>query len=164
MRSGKTESAQSTFWSEERPASRSAWRACEKDSGTQGAGSCLPFLKSLNVSGLDGLSGKMSPASCPATEEGILVPSSGRWGSWGMGGPTGSWTLNGSDWHNGASACLLSDILETGPLPERYYLSPKACQGILRRAEKRGKQLPPMLRDALEAVVTGASPQAAGKT
>ena len=164
MRSGKTESEQSTFWLEERHASRSALRACEKDSKTQGEDSCLPFLKSLNVSGLDGLSGKTSPASCQATEEGILAPSSGRWGTWGMGGPSGSWTLNGSDWHNGANGCLLSDILETGSLPERYYLSPKACQGILRRAEKRGKELPPMLRGALEAVVTGASPQAAGKT
>ena len=27
-------------------------------------------------------------------------------------------------------------------VPERFSLSPKACQGILRRAEKRGKKLP----------------------
>ncbi len=41
--------------------------------------------------------------------------------------------------------------------PERYYLSAKACQGILRRAEKRGKELPPMLKEALmEAVSLGA--------
>lgn len=41
--------------------------------------------------------------------------------------------------------------------PEKYYLSAKACKGILRRAEKRGKQLPLMLREALEeAVLLGA--------
>jgi DNA (cytosine-5)-methyltransferase 1 len=34
---------------------------------------------------------------------------------------------------------------------QRYSLSPKACQGILRRASKRGKPLPPMLEAALRA-------------
>jgi hypothetical protein len=67
-----------------------------------------------------------------------------------MGGPTGSWTLSGSEWPSDAAVCSLSDVLETGPLPPRFYLSQKACAGILRRAEKRGKELPPMLRKALE--------------
>lgn len=43
----------------------------------------------------------------------------------------------------------LSDILEENPDP-KYNLSPKACLGILRRAEKRGKELPEILRGALE--------------
>jgi hypothetical protein len=47
---------------------------------------------------------------------------------------------------------LLSDTLETGDVPQRFYLSEKACQGILRRAEKRGKKLPEQLQRALEAV------------
>lgn len=50
--------------------------------------------------------------------------------------------------------CSLSDILETGDVPQRYYLTPKACQGILRRAEKRGKELPALLKAALESVAT----------
>ena len=33
---------------------------------------------------------------------------------------------------------------------EKYCLSPKACRGILRRAQKRGKELPEVLRIALE--------------
>lgn len=32
----------------------------------------------------------------------------------------------------------------------KYYLSPKACQGILRRASVRGKELPEVLRTALK--------------
>lgn len=32
----------------------------------------------------------------------------------------------------------------------KYYLSPKACQGILRRASSRGKTLPTVLQKALE--------------
>ena len=45
----------------------------------------------------------------------------------------------------------LSEILEPS-VPPRYYLSGKACAGILRRAEKRGRELPKALREALEAV------------
>lgn len=61
-------------------------------------------------------------------------------------------TLNFSAWPNDASVCSLSQVLEKGSIPPRYFLSPKACAGILRRAEKRGKQLPDALRQALEAV------------
>ena len=43
----------------------------------------------------------------------------------------------------------LSQILEVSPHP-KYSLSAKACQGILRRAEHRGKILPPLLQNALE--------------
>jgi len=60
------------------------------------------------------------------------------------------WTLNISEFPSGAAASFLSDILEIGDLPARFFLSAKACAGILRRAEKRGKVLPESLRIALE--------------
>ena len=47
------------------------------------------------------------------------------------------------------NASTLSQIL-MAQVPEKHYLSPKACQGILRRASARGKQLPEVLRKALE--------------
>ena len=65
-----------------------------------------------------------------------------------------SWTLNISEFHSGAGVSFLSDVLEIGGLPQRYYLSEKACAGILRRAERRGKVLPEMLKGALEKVVS----------
>lgn len=43
----------------------------------------------------------------------------------------------------------LSQILEDN-VPEKYYLSPKACAGILHRAQRRGKDLPPRLKASLE--------------
>lgn len=46
------------------------------------------------------------------------------------------------------NASTLSAILEANA-PKKYYLSAKACLGILRRAEKRGKQLPPLLEAVL---------------
>jgi hypothetical protein len=69
-----------------------------------------------------------------------------------MGGPTESWTLNTLEWPSAAVVCSLSDTLETGDLPQRFFLSATACQGILRRAEKRGKTLPAALQRALQAV------------
>ena len=44
---------------------------------------------------------------------------------------------------------FLSSVLEND-VPEKYFLSSKACQGILRRAEKRGKKLPEVLEMALK--------------
>ena len=55
---------------------------------------------------------------------------------------------NISERHSDAGESFLSWILE-GDAPAKYSLSPKACAGILRRAERRGKALPPMLREAL---------------
>jgi hypothetical protein len=46
----------------------------------------------------------------------------------------------------------LSEVLETCPIPQGYFLTPRACMGIIRRAGKRGKELPTMLLRALEAV------------
>lgn len=66
-------------------------------------------------------------------------------------------TPNGAEWRSGAVACSLSSTLETALIPQRFYLSPTACAGILRRAEKRGKALPAVLRQALEAVACPAS-------
>ena len=57
-----------------------------------------------------------------------------------------------SSYHN-PSRTSLSDILETGRVPEKYFLSRRGLQhGILRRAEKRGKALPDALKEALESV------------
>jgi hypothetical protein len=67
-----------------------------------------------------------------------------------MGSPTECWTLNTSEYPSVVVESSLSRVLETGELPPRFYLSAKACAGILRRATKRGKALPPMLEQALK--------------
>ena len=48
----------------------------------------------------------------------------------------------------------LSQILEDNPHP-KYFLSDRACLGILTRANRRGKKLPPMLEEALIQMVVG---------
>ena len=57
--------------------------------------------------------------------------------------------LNTTECPNVDVESFLSQILQTN-VPEKYYLSAKACRGILRRAEKSGKELPEILRIALE--------------
>ena len=46
----------------------------------------------------------------------------------------------------------LWQILESN-VSAKYFLSRKACAGILRRAERRGKALPTMLEAALSSVI-----------
>ena len=61
-------------------------------------------------------------------------------------------TLNIGEFPSAASASSLSQILQKREdVPEKYFLSPRACKGILRRAKERGKELPPELKAALEA-------------
>jgi hypothetical protein len=139
----------------------------EKDWMTRVVTSPLPILRLLTDTVHGGSFMKMSPACCQI-KQGRLEPSLEGWQNSGMGSPTGFLTLNLPEWNhtltqsrNGDADCSssgtvasLSEILETGELPQRYYLSAKACKGILRRAEKRGKDLPEALRLALQAVAS----------
>ena len=63
-------------------------------------------------------------------------------------------TLNTGASPNVAQESTLSQIL-MAEVPEKYYLSPKACLGILRRASARGKELPEVLKKALERQADG---------
>lgn len=71
--------------------------------------------------------------------------------SWEMGGALlGEYTMHSfGEYPSEESVSLLSQILEDTP-HQKYCLSAKACQGILRRAEKRGKTLPIQLENALK--------------
>ena len=119
----------------------------------------------------DTLSGKMSPARSHQTKARTsgqsskrsakskmpkcqyLFLESGRTqeGSWETATQLrgGSLTLSFGEFPNAENVSTLSQILQVG-VPEKYYLSQKACLGILRRASARGKQLPELLRKALE--------------
>lgn len=109
---------------------------------------------------LAGSCGKTYPEPCQQTTDGLSVPSLGRWSNSGMAAPGEAWTLNTCEWTatlvpcpNDGNVSSLSDVLvDPRDVPERYYLSRKACQGILRRAESRGKELPQVLREALLSV------------
>lgn len=146
------------------PAKTSPWQAVVKawlEHALACSGrSCACWMTSLPV----GSSLKTSLDSCHLTVDETWAPSSGRWQTSGMGGPTECWTLNTSEFPSDGDECSssLGDILEppTSPGLPRYFLSPKACEGILRRATRRGKKLPELLAVALEAVVGRPTPTA----
>jgi hypothetical protein len=150
---------QSTFWPEEHLASLSPSPGNERDWMIRVATSPSSLLGLLIASGPLGWCGRTSPVFCRLTEDGRLEPSSGFWSNSGMGSPTEFLTQNILEYPSAAVASSLSDILETGELPRRYYLTPRACRGILRRAEKRGKELPWELKSALLAVASQTLPQ-----
>ena len=99
---------------------------------------------------LNGSFGKTSRGHCQAAEGRISDAYCPHWMSSGTVWRGGFLTLNFSEYPKDAGVSFLSDILETDP-PQKYYLSAKACEGIIRRAEKRGKPLPPQLDEALRA-------------
>ena len=141
---------QLTFSWAEPLANHSLSQDLERDLRTDAAISRLPMRDWLTKFARAGSSGKTSLASCHQTADGTFQPSRGRWLNSGMGSPSECWTLNSSEFPSDVEECFLSDILETGDLPERYFLSPRACRGILRRLEKRGRSLSEDLRSAFE--------------
>jgi hypothetical protein len=79
--------------------------------------------------------------------------SSIAWQNSGTGGPTGFSTLNTSECPSDDGGCsfspsTLAQVLEP-TAPQRFYLSARAATGILRRATRRGRELPAALSEAL---------------
>lgn len=58
-------------------------------------------------------------------------------------------TLNIGECPSEGSESTLSEVLEV-IVPQKYYLSRTACDGILRRAERRGRILDDVLMQALK--------------
>lgn len=73
-----------------------------------------------------------------------------------------SLTLNIGECPREENVSLLSQILEVNA-QEKYYLSAKACRGILIRASRRGKKLPDLLQTALLGMIEWWEPGAAAK-
>ena len=120
------------------------------------------------------LFGKTSPGHSAPTEEKISEPCWKNLPAWNnqtfqfldlrVGGADGanpeqsqetdgawlgdSLTLNIGEFPNAERESLLSQILEVN-VPQKYFLSARACQGILTRASRRGKKLPDLLQMAL---------------
>ena len=88
---------------------------------------------------------------CRIKDPAVSVAGCARWQPAGTGTlwPGASSTPSTGASPSEESASTLSQIL-MDKVPERFYLSPRACQGILRRASEHGRVLPDVLRLALE--------------
>lgn len=107
------------------------------------------------------LRGKTSASSCNRSRELVSIPYLSLDLTPGNGNLLGEfywetlspWLGGSSTLNTGASPrdvleSTLSQILQAG-VPTKYYLTKRACLGILRRAAERGKPLPPQLEIAL---------------
>ena len=115
------------------PANPSASRDSEAEWQTSVATWPSNILGWLAESAPAGWSGRTSPASCQAMEDGTLVPSSGAWANSGMGSPTECLTLSTSAAPRRARVCSWSRIMEIGGHLRQYYLS----DTLLRKAAVR---------------------------
>lgn len=110
----------------------------------------------MSLFGPEGMSSlRTYPDYFPAKADEISPSYSRRWPSSGFTTSPGEcWTADISECPNeGGVSSSLADVLQAD-VPAKYFLSPRAAAGILRRAEKRGRELPPHLSQALSAVAT----------
>ena len=107
-----------------------------------------------------GSSSKTSLVYYPLTEGRTLESFSGRWPTSGIVSGGESLMLSTLEYPSeGAESSSLAAVLEDQNVLEKFYLSAKACEGILRRANRRGKTLPPALQEALVKQVSQSTPK-----
>ena len=133
------------------------------------------MVEQLNLCDLAGWSGRTYQEPSVATEEKISRPSSRKSSAsssrnapmclclktasgakqdacttnWADGALLGEYTTHSfGESPREENESRLSQILEECA-PQRFFLSARACQGILNRANRRGKELPKELKEAL---------------
>ena len=132
--------------------------ANELDSQVSDRDSSLSLRESLVNFDPLGVSSRMFLDSFPQTRDEISQLFSTSWQNSGMAWRGEYLTASTSESPRGAEGCSLSGVLEER-VHQRYFLSQRAAAGILRRAKKREKELPEALREALEMVSRGYSPE-----
>ena len=101
--------------------------------------------------------GKTCQGAFPRTTDETSPSSWPRLLNAGMASRGEYWTRSLPEWTNGpwgsrndAGVCGLSAwLMPTRMVPPKYFLSRKACLGVLARSERRGRPLPQALAEAL---------------
>ncbi len=128
------------------------------DSQESAPASSMSSLASPSLFDLAGFSSRTYPDCSPRTAVGTSESCLERWPTSGTAWRGGLSTAVSSECRSDDGGCSssepsLSQILEPPQnVPAKYSLSARAAQGILLRAEKRGRTLPSHLSAALEAV------------
>jgi len=105
--------------------------------------------------------GKISDACCESWQSAGMVWHGEFWTASLPEYQTGRRVDSQGRYRNAAGVSTLSEVLE--PTAQgKYSLSARACEGIIRRAEKRGKSLPKILMKALEWVISQDSSTTSG--
>lgn len=141
-----------TLFAEDSPASRSVSQVSDSGGTTSGETCSGTPLSSRSTSKRTRSSSRTYPASLQQIRDALSARSSLTWPKQGLLTSSGELLIPSfSESPNVVRECSLSQVLETS-VDDRYLLSEKACAGILRRAERRGRSLPVELKAALESV------------
>lgn len=122
----------------------------KRESTAEGQPFFLSLLAWLGKVAPEFSSSKTFQAFSARTPEEISALFSPRWPNSGMLWDGVCLTAGTSESPNRARESTLSDVIETGGAHPRYFLSPNAARGMLRRADAMGRPLFPPLRRSLE--------------
>lgn len=134
------------------PARTSQWREWAQERGFEGSSldSFMNMLTLLETDALELFSSRTFRASSAAMEDGTSKSLFERWPTSGILSDGVFLTAGTSESPSRVSESTLLGLIETGEVPDRYFLSPNAARGIIRRADRMGRNLFPPLRQALE--------------
>jgi hypothetical protein len=132
-------------------------RAWARDQGLEGVkvGYFIDLLNYWESGFRKLLSLKTSTAFCLATEDETSRSYSRSWTNSGMAWRGVCLTAKTSESPNHVAESSLLECIETHSVPERYFLSPNAARGILRRVDDQRRNLPPSFRRSLEILAKG---------
>jgi C-5 cytosine-specific DNA methylase len=139
-----------------KPAAAPGSPACARDCSSHSPASLAPYLHA-------GFCWRTSPDSSAPTRAKTSRRPSPRWMNSGTAFRGACLTRATSESPNAAEECCLSAVVEPCA-PSKYCLSPRAARGILRRAARRRRPLPPPLRQALEQLAAHDHPDADATT
>ncbi len=141
-----------TFGQPDSRAKMSHWRAWAKDQGLQGRDldSFMTLLASLEKDAPELFSSKTFTASCIRTKDGTSKPLYELWPNSGILSDGVCLTARTSESPSHVKESTLLGVIETSEVPDKYFLSPSAAKGMLRRTKQMGRNLFPPLRESLE--------------
>ena len=133
-------------------AKTSRWLEWGRGLGFKGVNldSFMSLCDSFEDAAQEPLSSKMCMAFSLATEDETSPSYSRRWTNSGMVSRGVCLTARTSESPSNVGASTLLPCIEAGEIPEKYFLSPNAATGILRRVDQMGRNLPQSFRRSLE--------------
>lgn len=130
----------------------SHWHEWGRALGFEGAS--LDYFMNLCGSFEDAVQEPLCSKTCMAfslaTEDETSQSYSRRWTNSGMVSRGVCLTAKTLESPSNVDASTLLQYIEVGEIPEKYFLSPNAATGILRRVDQMGRNLPPSFRQSLE--------------
>lgn len=141
-----------TFGQEDSPARTSQLREWGRELGLKGKNldSFMTWLAYLKEVAPEFSSSRTFQACSLPTGEETSKSLFERWPTSGMAWDGVCLTAATSEYPSRVKESTLLPAIETGKVQPRYFLSPNAAKGMLRRANRMGRPLFPPLRRALE--------------